>query len=248
MKNISKKLSNSRIIAVLLLALGTVCLYPGETFEISERRAAYFIIRKDNADRIKIGSRGNIFDNSSKTPVGTFKVIDVYKSECLCLIESLAPGINSEDTRLVSFIYVNEKVPQIGSTSLKPGPGRIIVCGIRFTQLSNNTEYYLSNEPFPVQKIEPLNISGIKNILYKIEKETNNRFSADLVSLERINRLRLNRRFNLTDKNKIFLGVKAGKIGMIYEEGYALQHMEISSDTLLKFKETMFFYIMLRKK
>lgn len=248
MKNISKKLSKFTGIAFLLLALGTLYLYPIQTYRVSERRADYFIVKEVNTGKIKIGSAGNIFNNRSENPIGTFKVIDVYQNECLCLIESVEPGINIDEIHRVSFINLPEQAIKNLSLSSKPGADKIIVKGIRFSRLSDHKEYYLSLKPVPAHAINPLNIAGIKKILFQIEEETDNRFSADLLSLAHINQLGLEKRLDFSDKERIFLGAAAGKLVMIYEEGNILQHMEISSAALAKFKENMFFFIILKKK
>lgn len=247
MKNISERSSKLPLPVMLLLIAGFVCLCAAETFEINEMRAAYFIIEPDAGTKIDTGSTGALLTDRSMEPAGTCKVIDVHEGRCLCIVESVKPGINTADLTRVSF-KKEDNAPDSRRASRQPAVEPMTVGDIRFTRLNNDKEYYLSGKPVRVKNIEPAAISGIKKVLFQIEEETNKRFRADLVSLEHIDRLGLHRYFKTTGDKKIFLGTKAGKIGMIYEENTVLQHMEISPGTLDKFKENMYFYIILKKK
>ena len=44
-----------------------------------------------------------------------------------------------------------------------------MVKGLRFIYLAGSGKYYLSEPPVPLETIEPLSITGIKNLLYEIE-------------------------------------------------------------------------------
>lgn len=232
---------------MFLLTVGS--LYPGagETFEISEMRAAYFIIKRDGSAKITTGSTGALLTGSSLEPAGTCKVIDVYEDRCLCIIESVKPGVDTAGLTRVSFKKEGNALDS-HAAARKPAVESMTVNDTRFTRLSHDKEYYLSAKPVRVKNIEPAAISGIKKVLFQIEEKSNKKFRADLVSLELIGRLGLQRFFKPTKDNKIFLGTKAGKVGMIYEENTLLQHMEISPGTLEKFKDDMYFYIILKKK
>jgi hypothetical protein len=92
-----------------------------------------------------------------------------------------------------------------------------------------------------------LSIAGIKNLLYEIEKESP-RFSADFIHFSQIRSLGLDKIIDFTDKNKIYLGIVEGKLSMMYQENGVFQYTQISSHTLKKFKNDIFFHVMLEKK
>ena len=244
MKNISKKSNNFPIIPVILAvwSLAHLYLYPLETYKITGQRANYFIVKTPMTETITMGRRGNLYLEDQNTPVGMFKVLEIKDNECLCIIESIAPGIDGSRISKISFT---------------PGPGRekskpkvippIIIKGVRFIHLAGKGKYYLSEPPVPLKTIEPLSIAGIKNLLYEIEKE-NSRFSADFIHFSQIHPLGLDKIIDFTNKNRIYLGIVEGKLSMIYRENSVFQYTPISSHTLKKFKNDIFFHVMLEKK
>jgi hypothetical protein len=238
MKKISRK-SNKFPIALVILTVwwpAHLYLYPVETYKITQPRANYFIVKTPLAEKITSGMRGNLYLEDQNTPVGIFKVLEVKANECLCVMESIAPGIDSSRISKVSFI---------------PAPGMekspLMVKGLRFIHQAGSGKYYLSEQPVPLVTIQPLSITGIKNLLYEIEKE-NPRFSADFIRFSQIGPLRLDKVIDFSDKNKIYLGIVEGKLSMIYRENGVFQYTPISSHTLEKFKNDIIFYVMLEKK
>ncbi len=211
-------------------------LYPVETYKITGQRANYFIVNTPLADKISRDTRGNLYLAEQKTPVGIFKVQEVSNNECLCVIESIAPGIDSSRISEVSFTL---------------GPGRekppLMVRGLRFIHLAGNGQYYLSVPAVPLETIEPLSIAGIKKLLFEIEKETP-RFSADFIRFSQIESLGLDKVIDFSDKNRIYLGIVDDKLSMIYQENGVFQFMQISSHTLVKFKNDIVFHVLLEQK
>ncbi len=245
MKKISGKSTKFPIILVIVTAWWLAHLFlflylfpvvPIETYKITGQRANYFIVKTPLADKISGGSRGNLFLAGQNTPVGVFKVLDVNDNECLCVIESIAPGIDSSLISVVSFT---------------PGPGLeippLMIKGLRFILLADNGKYYLSVPPVPLKTIEPLSIAGIKKLLFEIEKEYP-RFSADFIHFSRIETLGLDKVIDFSDKNRIYLGIVDDKLSMIYRENGVFQFTEISSLTLEKFKNDIFFHVLLVQK
>lgn len=209
-------------------------LYPLDTYKITQKRANYFIVKIPLTEKITIGTRGNLYLPDHEAPVGTFKVIDLEDDECLCLVESIHPGIDGSRLSGISF------------TTHKPLPP-LIIKGVRFIHLVGSVKYYLSKPPVPLKTIEPLSIAGIKNFLYQIEKE-NRRFRADFIRFSQIRPLGLDKIIDFADKDRIYLGTVEGKLSLIYRENGVLQYTEISSQTLKKFKEDIFFHVILEKK
>jgi hypothetical protein len=244
MKNILKK-SNKFPIALVIVTmwwLAHLYLYPVETYKITQQRAHYFIVKTPLAETITIGTRGNLYLEDQNTPVGIFKVLAVENNECLCVIESIAPGIDSSLISEVSFT----PGPGMEKSKSKPNPP-LMVKGLRFVHLVGKSKCYLSEPPVPLKTIEPLSIARIKNLLYEIEKE-NPRFSADFIRFTQIRSLGLDKIIDFTDKNRIYLGIVEGKLSMIYQENGVFQYTQISSHTLKKFKDDIFFHVMLEKK
>jgi hypothetical protein len=244
MKNILEK-SNKFPIAWVIL---TVCclahlyLYPVETYKITGQRANYFIVKIPPAEKITVGRQGHLYLDNQNTPAGIFKVLEVKDNECLCVIESMAPGIDRSDISKISFI------PRPGQEKSKHKEiSPFIVKGVRFIHLVEKGNYYLSEPPVPLKTIEPLSIAGIKNLLYEIEKE-NPGFSADFIGFSQIGPLGLDKIIDFSDKNRIYLGIVEGKLSMIYQENGVFQYTQISSHTLKKFKKDIFFHVMLEKK
>ncbi len=244
MKNILKKSNKFPIVLVILTVwwLAHLYLYPVETYKITQQRAHYFIVKTPLTETITNGTRGNLYLEDQNTPVGIFKVLEVKDNECLCVIESIAPGIDSSFISEVSFT----PGPGMEKSKSKPNPP-LMVKGLRFVHLAGKGEYYLSEPPVPLRTIEPLSIAGIKNLLYEIEKE-NPRFSADFIGFSQIRSLGLDKIIDFTDKNRIYLGIVEGKLSMIYRENGVFQYTQISSHTLKKFKNDIFFHVMLEKK
>lgn len=244
MKNILEKSTKFSIAWIILTMwwLGHLYLYPMKTYEITQQRANYFIVKTPLAVKITSGMRGNLYLEDQNTPVGIFKVLEVKDNECLCVMESIAAGIDSSRISKVSFI----PAPGMETSKQKAIPP-LMVKGLRFIHLAGSGKYYLSEPPVPLETIEPLSITGIKNLLYEIEKE-NPRFSADFIRFSQIGPLGLDKVIDFSDKNKIYLGIVEGKLSMIYRENGVFQYTRISSHTLEKFKNDIIFYVMLEKK
>lgn len=201
-----------------------------------DRRADYFVIRAPAADPIEIGSRGYLRTTDRSSPAGTFIVIDRHGGEYLCRIESIQPGVVSTDLKEVSFSRPNSD----GGTPFK-------INGIQFRPLPARPGYFLSAQPVPIKNIEPANLAGIKKLLFTIEGRTNKGYEALLVSLEDVSSWNLDRIIDFSDKNIIFLGTREGKLGMIYEEQGIFKHAALSANALEKFRDSIHFFIMLRK-
>jgi hypothetical protein len=238
MKNILEKSIKFFITWIILTVwwLGHPYIYSIETYKITGQRANYFIVKTPLAKKLTNGTRGNLYLEDQNTPVGIFKVLELNDNECLCVMESIAPGIDSSLISEVSFTP--------GTAQEKPP---LMIKGLRFIHLAGNGKYYLSEPPVPLKTIEPLSIAGIKNLLYEIEKE-NPRFSADFVRFSQIHPLGLDKIIDFSDKNRIYLGIVEGKLSMISRENGVFQYTLISSHTLKKFKNDIFLHVMLENK
>jgi len=247
MKNLLKRL-NKFSVAWVILTLWWIAplhlypLYPQETYKVTQPRANYFLVKMPLTSKITIGTRGNLFLENQKAPMGTFKVTDVKDDECLCVIESIRPGIDSSRLSRISFTPGPDQ-QKSKNKSLPP----LIVKGLRFIHLADNGNYYLSEPPIPLKTIESLSVAGIKNLLYQIEEE-NHRYRADFIRFTQIRSLGLDKIIDFTDKNRIYLGTVEGKLSMIYQENGVFSYTQISSSTLKKFSNNIFFHVMLEKK
>lgn len=221
---------------MLLAITAANCLGGIETYEMTARRAGYFIITANKSDTIEIGSRGYILAAHRQSPLGTFVVIDRHGLEYLCEIQSLRPGTPPTGADRASFSR-----PDSGRTTA------LGIGGILFRPLAANPDYLLSAQPVPVSSIEPVDTSGIKQRLFAVEQKTGGAYTAELVRLEDVSSWRLNRRIDFSAKNVILLGTREGNLGMIYEEGGVFKHTALSVNALKKFKDTMYFYIILKK-
>jgi hypothetical protein len=246
MKNVLKRLNKFPIAWVTLLVWWTAPLYifpyPLETYKVTQQRADYFLVKIPLANKITIGTPGDLYLEHQKVPVGTFKVIDVKDNECLCVIESIRPGLTNNRISRISFT----SRPGQQKSKHKPLPP-LIIKGVRFIHLGNNGTYYLSVPPIPLKTIEPLSAAGIKNLLFQIE-EKNHRYRADFIRFTRIRPLGLDKIIDFADKNRIYLGTVEGKLSMIYQENGVFLYTRISSSTLKKFRNDIFFHVMLEKK
>lgn len=222
--------------------LAQLYLYPLETYKVTQQRANYFLVKIPLTDKITIGTRGNLYLEHQKRPVGTFKVTDVKDDECLCVIESIRPDIDNSRISRISII------PAPGQQKSKhKSPPLLIIKGVRFIHLAGNGRYYLSEPPVPLKTIEPLSVAGIKNLLYQIEEE-NHSYRADFIRFTQIRPLGLDKILDFSDKNRIYLGTVEGKLSMIYQENGVFLYTQISSSTLKKFRNNIFFHVMLEKK
>ncbi|NIM14023.1 MAG: hypothetical protein GTO45_18410 [Candidatus Aminicenantes bacterium] len=227
-------------------------LFPAETVEIAQQRANYFIIKGPLAVKTTIGARGTIYVENQEESIGTFKVIDVDAAgnEYLCVVDSIRPGVNIDSTRFHRAAFETNQKTQHNKKreiylNLTVNHKRL-----RFKRLIDydDGKYYLSEKAIPIKTIEPMNTTGIKNLLYKIETDVQQQFSANLINFAQIQPLGLAKIIDFADKNKIFLGTVEGNLSMIYDENGVLQSTRISSDTLKKFKDDMVFHVVLEKR
>jgi hypothetical protein len=244
MKNLLRKLNKFSVAWVILTVwwITQLHLYPQETYKVTQQRANYFLVKIPLTKNVTIGSRGNLFLEHQKAPVGTFKVTDVKDDECLCVIESIRPDIDNSRISRISFTP-DPALQKSKHKSLPP----LIIKGVRFIHLAENGKYYLSESPIPLKTIEPLSVAGIKHLLYQIE-EKNHRYRADFIRFTQIRPLGLDKIIDFTDKKRIYLGTVEGKLSMIYKENGVFLYTQISSSTLKKFRNDIFFHVMLEKK
>ncbi len=226
--------------------------FPPETIEISEQRANYFILKGPPAAIPTIGTKGTIYGENQVEPLGTFKVIDVDAAgnEYLCAADYIRPGVNINNTRFhrAAFVTTREnRDKKKGATYLDLTVNHK---RLRFKRLTayNHGKYYLSDKAIPMKTIKPTNITGIKNLLFEIEADAQEQFSANLINFAQIQPLGLTKIIDFADKNKIFLGTVEGNLSMIFEENGVLQSTRISSAALKKFKDDMVFHVVLEKK
>jgi len=266
MKSILKeaiRVSISCVCAALwLTGMWIIPLYPNPVekpeFEVTQQRADYFIVKINTSPalsaKITIGARGHIYLENRDDPVGTFKVIDVEGDEYLCVIDSTRPGSGSSPVHRVSFAFAAE--PAAGKTTLKSS-GQTIALALnvnskrmrfKFKSLSMDGKYYISEKPVPADFIEPLDLTGIKNVLYAMEEDSHRQFSANLIRFEQVHPLGLDKIIDFSNKDKIFPGTVEGNLSMIYEENGVLRSTRISSETLRKFKNDVFIHVVLERK
>lgn len=246
MKNTSKKKINLAILAVLTV-LCAIYLYAAETFPITDRRADYFLIKTNTTIALKTGTPGYLYVKSKDTPVGTFKVIEAHGKEYLCKVESLQPQHLHSRLHRVSFTKMETRPPDSTEKPVR----KIIKLGsrrLRFRPLPGEKNYYLIETPIPLRAVKPLNLSGIKKVLYNIEKVTGHIYSADLLDFQQIRQWELNKTINFAHKDHIYIGTVEGNLCMIFEEKGILKHTGISPATLEKFKDHIYFYLVITKK
>lgn len=245
MKNISKKKTNPRttillpVLFTVLTVLSTMHTHAAKSFPITHQRAGYFIIETTTPDYPGTGTPGYLFVKGNDSFIGTCKVIDTYGKEYLCKIESIAPQHHGRRLHRVSFDMVEptiKKTIDLGSRQLE------------FKSRPGEKNRLLSNTPIPLRAVEPLNLSGIKKILYTIEKTTEHTYSADLLDFYQVRQWNLNRSINFAHKDNIYIGTVDGDLCMIFEENGILKHTSISPATLEKFKDHIYFYITITKK
>jgi hypothetical protein len=162
-------------------------LFPAETVEISQQRANYFIIKGPPAIKTTIGAKGTIYGENREESIGTFKVIDIDAagSEYLCAADSIRPGVNINNTRFHRATFETNQKNQgkkKGETYLNLTVNNKRLHFKRLTGYDDG-KYYLSEKPIPIKTIEPMNTTGIKNLLYKIETNVQQQFSANLIKL-----------------------------------------------------------------
>ena len=221
----------------MLPAILAAHLFPAaQTFKMRDRRADFFLIRAPATEQIKIGARGYLRTTKQSVAAGTFIVISAHDGEYLCRIESIRPGVASADLKEASFsrFDIDGAVP-------------FEIDGIQFRPLPARPGYFLSAQPLPLKNVEPANVAGIKKLLFTIEGLTNKGYEALLVSLDDVSIGKLDRIIDFSDKNVIFLGTREGKLGMIYEEQGIYKHAVLSANALEKFRDSIHFFIMLRK-
>jgi hypothetical protein len=227
-------------------------LFPVKTVEISQQRANYFIIKGPLAVKTSVGARGTIYVENREESIGTFTVIDIDAAgdEYLCVVDSIRPGINIDSTRFQRAAFERNQKNQHNKKQEIYLNLTVNNMRLRFKRLTgyDDGKYYLSEKGIHIKTIEPLSITGIKNLLYKIETNVQRQFSANLISFAQIQPLGLAKIIDFADKNKIFLGTVEGNLGMIYEENGVLQFTRISSDTLKKFKDDIVFHVILEKR
>lgn len=253
MKNISKTKINPRTFTLLPVVLAVLTVlsafhsHAAEFFPITHQRAGYFII-ETTADSPETGTRGYLYVKGNDSFIGTCKVIDCHGKEYLCKVESIAPQHHGRELHRVSFDIIEPP-------TFKPGRETLIKKTIHlgnrrliFSSLPGEKNRFLGDTPIPLRAVQPLNLTGIKKILYKIEEKTGYTYSADLLDFHQVQQWGLNTSINFAHKDNIYIGTVDGNLCMIFEENGILKHTGISPATLEKFKDHIYFYITIIKK
>jgi hypothetical protein len=223
-------------------------------YKITERRANYFVIQIKLSPKLSVPTKGFVYIDKRNinpaNPAGTFTVIDREDNRLLCQQESIRPGIDGSQLKYaVPNFTALTKPPQPPKKNNVP-PFR--VNNIRFVHLTLQNirpgKFFISAKPLAVKSVTPLSISGIKHLLFDIEKKSPPGFSANLIRLPQIRPLELSRYIDFNDKHKLYLGIADHKLCMIAEENGLLQSTALSDTTLNKFKNNLYFYVLLEKK
>jgi hypothetical protein len=190
--------------------------------------------------KIAIGSEGLVYGQDKNKALGKCQVIDINGDEYLCFLSSWPSAAENKNISSVDFIANN--------VSMGNPPGTITVRQIEFSSLPGQNKFYISSRPLPASRIEPFDSESIRNFLAQIEQASQNRFQADLVSMEYINLRRLPPELISSDKKKIYLGTSEGKLGMIERERSSIRFSPISDSTMKKFKAAIIFHVVLQDK
>ncbi len=238
-KPFPRRLLPALLLPAVLLTLPLRGDYP---YKITEPRGDYFLITQKKPQKFTIagGDQGYVSTAKQGPRAGTFRVLEASGNQWLCRLTMDSPGPPSNKMRWAVFPAKRAKPPD------PPPPPRF--AGVTFTPLDKGGAYYISLPPVPLGAIRPPNPEGIKKFLTRIETETGGRFRATLTSVEHIRRFRLDRRFDFSDKNTIFLGLMAGRLSMLYEENRLLRHTPISTETMNKYNDTMYVPVLLTRK
>lgn len=222
-----------------------------ELFKLESRRAGFFILDVPPAGNVSTGTEGLLYLRAAKNnngtaanePAGTFKVLEIHDGKCLCGIVSIRPGTDASKITGAAWKKNNPKPPAPKPVSLTFEGGKI-----DFLPLPGGTankRYYISNRPFPLDKVEPLTVSGLKSLLSRVEKQTGKRYRTEFIRFSQVRSLAVDRVIDFSDKNKIILGTRDGKLCMINSEDGELHTTFMSPATLEKFKTDLYLYIIL---
>lgn len=245
MKNISKKKTNPRTFALLpallaaLTVVSTTYSHAAKFFPITHQRAGYFLFETTTPDSPETGARGYLFVKGNDSFIGTCNVIDTHGKELLCKVETIAPYYHRVRLHRVSFDII------------EPPPHKTVTLDNRrllFRGLQGEKNRFISDTPIPLRAVTPLNLSGIKKILYQIEEVTGHTYNADLLDFQQVRQWGLNKTVNFAHKDNIYIGTVDGNLCMIFEENGILKHTGISPAALEKFKDHIYFYITIIKK
>ncbi|MCP4151153.1 MAG: hypothetical protein GY757_25640 [bacterium] len=260
MKNISTRRNNSLSLSLCLSLCLCTCFPPlraTDLLEITEPRAHFFILQtlsinkknnskninknnnKKNNQIISPGSNGLLYLDKNSKPAGSFILLDKSPHQYLCRIDSLSPGVNKAHLKWAAFTPPNSPQKNI---SLKIA-GQIV----NFHPLSTTNHYFLSQSPFPLKNISPRNVTGIKEFLYSIEKSLKHLYQADLIRLDQIRPLNLEKYIDFNDNKKVFLGTNDGQVCMVFPENGEFQGTRLSAASLKKFQEDFLFFVLLKK-
>jgi hypothetical protein len=137
----------------------------------------------------------------------------------------------------------------LASINPKTQPIKFVVFQkIRFTLIPGTEHYFISDKPVALTSLASPNLSAITDLIFKIENESRKQYLANLINVESITRLKLDRIVDLSRKNIILLGLKEGQLGMISMEGGVSSYHPLSTGSLEKFKGDIFFHILLKKQ
>jgi len=244
MKNISNPSSNrfwAPVCFGLVLVL-SAALNGADRFDITERRAGYFILHMDARQfpqlEMSKGKTGFLFTRSGSHPVGRFTVLDITPGPArgpdlyLCRIQadSPEPGIDAAMVSHAAFASIAE----------------VSRNGMKFRPLPAEPGSFLSVKAVPLRDVSPPDISGVKQLLFAIE--AGGTYSAFLIPFGRIRALDLQRYIDFTDPDALYLGTNDGKPCMIYDGENGLAYTELSDTTLRKFRQDLRVPILLRRK
>ena len=174
--------------------------------------------------------------------MGKFSVKNRVEDLLLCRLQNNSSNINNECYVKVRIIKeLRKKFKPKGETvNSKERFDGIKIEGLRFRRISSFK--FITEKPICANKIDNISFKGIYDFLENLRSIHKQNYKIELMTIFDV------KRYVKIDSSRIFLGTSEGRVVMLYNENGKIAHGFITESTIKKFRNNIFFHLMLLKK
>lgn len=229
----------SKLIRIIILFLFIpLSLFSFSKINISGIRFGFFIV--EISDNNYLNNKDMVIFSETGSVLCRYYIVNSLKNMFLCRMDGVDSDLNENCFVKAELKKTDKKGLSKKNISYKKDvEKKFSYHGINFIEISE--KIIISKEVIPILRIKDISFKSINNFILDIQSKCDKNFRAGLMSLNEIEH------FFSVGKNRILLGISEGRIIMIYKEKGKIESASITESTIKKFRENIFFPLILKK-
>ncbi len=227
---------------VMVIWLVPAYAFPTE-LKVLEKRYPFFVLKSTNLGQVNIGSTGDLFGEKRDVPIGHFQLKDKFRDQFDCQVTEIFSGQTRQKILWARF------APKITVPESRNMTQFLRLDGhtLHFMPIGSSQNVFLLKKPIALDSLQTADVAAMKALLFKVEAHKPE-FRANFLSIQSIQRYSLDKVIDFTSNQKMVLGTANRKMAMLYVENRVLKWISISTESLLKYKNKLYIYILMERR